>query len=136
MKYYIVSPERWTDKMQKTTVVSLAQIPHRPPEDVARTFVSAASRFVSTLFRAGNEVLRCWYLVVSIAIALACHTANAQSVVGAQISGVVSDPTGAVIPGAQIKATQIESGQARTTVSTSNGDYALPNLPVGPYRLE
>ena len=69
-------------------------------------------------------------------IMAAFHPAYAQSVVGAQISGVVTDPTGAVIPNAQIKATQAESGETRSTVSTSNGAYSLPNLPVGPYRLE
>ena len=76
------------------------------------------------------------YFVVSGVILAVCHPAHPQSVVGAQISGVVTDPTGAVIPGAQVKATQTDSGLIRTTVSTSNGDYALPNLPVGPYRLE
>lgn len=64
--------------------------------------------------------------VVAGAIMAACYPAHAQSVVGAQISGVVTDPTGAVIPSAQIKATQTESGQTRTTVSTSNGAYSLP----------
>src|SRR2546423_7073855 len=76
------------------------------------------------------------YFAISVVILAVCHPARAQSVVGAQISGVVAGPTGAVIPGAQVKATQIDSGQIRTTVSTSNGDYALPNLSVGPYRLE
>src|SRR6266478_5584497 len=75
-------------------------------------------------------------IVVAGAIMAACHPARAQSVVGAQISGVVTDPSGAVIPSAQVKATQTESGQTRTTASSSNGAYSLPNLPVGPYRLE
>ena len=75
-------------------------------------------------------------LVLAGVIVAACHPAHAQSVVGAQISGVVTDQTGAVIPNAQIKATQAESGETRTTVSSSTGSYVLPNLPVGPYRLE
>ena len=79
-------------------------------------------------------LLRCF--AIAGVILAACHPAPAQSVVGAQISGVVTDPTGAVIPSAQVKATQTESGQTRTTVSTSNGAYSLPNLPVGPYSLE
>ncbi len=64
------------------------------------------------------------------------NLALAQAVANAQIHGVISDPTGAVIAGVQIKATQTETGQARTTVSTSDGSYVLPNLPVGPYGLE
>jgi len=61
---------------------------------------------------------------------------SAQAVANAEIHGVISDPTGAVIAGVQIKATQTETGQVRTTVSTGDGSYVLPNLPVGPYRLE
>src|SRR6266446_3038628 len=61
---------------------------------------------------------------------------SAQAVANAQIHGVISDPTGAVITGVQIKATQIETRQVRTTVSTGDGSYVLPNLPVGPYTLE
>src|SRR5215813_4856749 len=79
-------------------------------------------------------ILRCM-MIAGLMIA-ACDRAHAQSAVGAQISGVVSDPSGAVVPSAQVKATQTDSGQTRTTVSTSNGSYLLPNLPVGPYRLE
>src|SRR5450432_4068930 len=75
-------------------------------------------------------------VLAALTVVAACYPAQAQSVVGAQISGVITDPTGAVIPAAQVKATQTESGQIRTTVSTSNGSYTLPNLPVGPYRLE
>src|SRR6266849_3584205 len=70
-------------------------------------------------------------LVCSIPIKL-----SAQAVANAQIHGVISDPTGAVITGVQIKATQIETRQVRTTVSTGDGSYVLPNLPVGPYTLE
>ncbi len=61
---------------------------------------------------------------------------QAQAVSNAEIHGVVTDPSGAVIAGAQIKATQSETGQMRTTVSNTDGSYVLPNLPVGPYSLE
>src|SRR5438128_2086331 len=60
----------------------------------------------------------------------------AQAVANAQIHGLIADPTGAVIAGVQIKATQTETGQVRTTVSNGDGSYVLPNLPVGPYSLE
>jgi hypothetical protein len=54
----------------------------------------------------------------------------------AQISGGVQDQSGAVLPGAEITATQIETGITRTTISNETGSYALPNLPLGPYKLE
>src|ERR1700757_4542921 len=53
-----------------------------------------------------------------------------------QISGVIKDPSGSAIPGAAIKATQTATGVVRNTTSGSDGGYALPNLPTGPYLLE
>ena len=54
----------------------------------------------------------------------------------AQINGTVRDQTGAVIAAAQINATKTETGLKRGTVTDAGGTYTLPNLPVGPYRLE
>src|SRR5438552_11474951 len=70
-------------------------------------------------------------LLVSL---LACGSVWAQAT--AQISGVVQDSTGAVLPGVEVTATQTDTGISRTTVSNETGAYVLPNLPVGPYRLE
>ena len=65
---------------------------------------------------------------------LACSSVWAQA--SAQISGTVKDQSGAVLPGVEVTATQIETGVARTTVTNETGSYVLPNLPVGPYKLE
>ena len=46
------------------------------------------------------------------------------------------DASGAAVPGAEIKATQTDTGITRTTATGASGDYVLANLPVGPYRLE
>ncbi len=54
----------------------------------------------------------------------------------AQISGTVRDQTGAVLPGVEVTATQIDTGIARTTVTNETGSYVLSNLALGPYRLE
>ena len=70
-------------------------------------------------------------LLVSI---MACGSAWAQAT--AQVSGVVQDSTGAVLPGVEVTATQTDTGISRMTVSNETGSYVLPNLPVGPYRLE
>src|SRR5438874_8407381 len=74
-------------------------------------------------------------LVLALLVFLfASATVWAQS--SAQISGTVKDSTGAVLPGVEITATQTETGIARSTVSNETGGYVLPNLPVGPYKLE
>src|SRR6516225_854638 len=54
----------------------------------------------------------------------------------AQIQGTVQDATGSSVPGAEVRATQTETGALRTVVSGVDGTYVLANLPVGPYRLE
>jgi hypothetical protein len=54
----------------------------------------------------------------------------------AQISGIVRDSGGGVLPGADVTATHTDTGVTRSTVSESSGAYVLANLPVGPYRLE
>src|SRR4029078_13153364 len=43
----------------------------------------------------------------------------------AQISGTVKDPSGAVLPGVEVMATQIETGISRETVTNARGEYAL-----------
>jgi hypothetical protein len=54
----------------------------------------------------------------------------------AQISGTVRDQTGAVLPGVEVTATQTDTTLARSTVTNETGSYVLPNLAIGPYRLE
>jgi Carboxypeptidase regulatory-like domain len=53
-----------------------------------------------------------------------------------QISGTVRDSTGAVVPDVQVTATQTDTGVKRTATTDAAGYYILPNLPLGPYRLE
>jgi hypothetical protein len=52
------------------------------------------------------------------------------------ISGTARDQSGGVLPGVTITVTQQETGVVRTTVSNDTGSYALPNLPLGPWRVE
>jgi hypothetical protein len=58
----------------------------------------------------------------------------AQEITG-NISGTVTDPSGSVIPSANVTATNTGTGVARTTQSTSAGVFFLNNLPVGNYKL-
>ena len=63
-------------------------------------------------------------------------SANAQSVAVAEITGTVIDPSGAAIANAQVSATETDKDSTHTATTDSRGSYTLPNLPVGPYRLE
>src|SRR5262245_27770589 len=63
-----------------------------------------------------------------------CSSAWAQAT--AQIGGTERDPSGAILPGVEIRVTQIETGITRDAVTNETGSYVLPNLPIGPYRFE
>ena len=77
------------------------------------------------------KVLASVCLLVTFSVA-----ALGQAVSTAQIRGTVQDSTGAAVAGAQIKVTQTDTGASRTTASGIDGGYVLPELVIGPYRLE
>ena len=51
------------------------------------------------------------------------------------LTGIVSDPTGAVIAGARVTLTNAASGSTRQTVSDAQGLYTFASVPVGTYNL-
>src|SRR5262245_23882954 len=71
--------------------------------------------------------LLAWLLLASL-------SAFAQSDRGT-MTGTVSDPTGAVIPGVGILATNVETAARYETATTETGNYTLPQLPSGTYQL-
>lgn len=73
---------------------------------------------------------------VAAMLVLSFGFANAQAVNNAQIHGIVLDPTGAAIVGAQINATSTTTGTMQSAVSGADGTYVLPGLQVGSYSLE
>src|SRR5881396_186483 len=65
---------------------------------------------------------------------MTCGSVWAQAT--AQISGSIQDQSGAVLPGAEVTATQTETAVSRTAVTNESGHYVLPNLSLGAYKLE
>jgi hypothetical protein len=54
----------------------------------------------------------------------------------AQVGGTIQDSSGAAIAGAQVQITNTDTNAVRTVQSSDDGSYSLPNLLIGPYRLE
>src|SRR6516162_2630374 len=73
-------------------------------------------------------------VLASLAVLFACPAAWAQGT--AQLSGIVKDQSGAVLPGVEVNAMQTATGAKRAAVSDETGSFVLPNLPIGPYLLE
>src|SRR6202030_1364926 len=61
--------------------------------------------------------------------------AVAQTVTGT-ILGLVTDPSGAVVPGATVTATNQSTGFTRTVNTDPEGNYRITFLPLGTYRVE
>ena len=59
---------------------------------------------------------------------------HSQQVVGA-ITGTVTDPTGAAVPDATVKALNLATNLEITAQTKSNGSYVVPELPAGTYKL-
>lgn len=51
------------------------------------------------------------------------------------IQGIVTDPSGAVVPGATVQATLESTGAVRATTTGSDGRYRMPGMPIGAYRI-
>src|SRR6185295_446030 len=72
-------------------------------------------------------------LLVSVMV---CAAAFGQAQGTSQINGVVKDPSGAVLPGVEVTATQTSTNVSRQAVSDERGNFVLSNLPIGPYKVE
>lgn len=72
--------------------------------------------------------------LVSFLLALSAFGASAQTSTSS-ISGVVSDPAGAVVPDALVVATHEPTGFQYRQTTTGAGLFAFPSIPVGPYTI-
>src|SRR5437762_1871959 len=71
---------------------------------------------------------------VLMVLLLASMAAFGQTFRGA-INGTVEDPSGAVVPGANVTITNAATGGTQSMVTTSNGQFAFQDLPLGNYKL-
>src|SRR6516164_9196943 len=55
--------------------------------------------------------------------------------VSAVLSGTVTDPSGAVVQGANVTVKSVDTGASRDTVTDSAGRYLFPSLPAGQYEI-
>jgi len=75
------------------------------------------------------------FLASVIALAFAMSISIVAQQTAGSIQGTVSDPNGAVIPGAAVTVTGVNVGFNRTVSSDKNGVYQLRQLPVGTYKV-
>jgi hypothetical protein len=75
------------------------------------------------------------FFLVMLLLAGLLIPAIAQTVVTGDITGTVTDPTGAVVSGAQVTALNVAEGVTQTTTTTSTGLYRFPFMKPGEYKI-
>jgi len=71
-----------------------------------------------------------------LAILFALAGASAVHAQEASIAGTVTDETKAVLPGATVTVTDLASGALFTAASNERGEYQLPTVPPGAYKVQ
>jgi hypothetical protein len=71
---------------------------------------------------------------LAVVLAIFATSAFAQGTT-ALMSGQITDPAGAAVPGAQITVTNIQTKAVVRTDSNERGEYALPSMPSGVYEM-
>ena len=74
-------------------------------------------------------------VVTALSLVLFTAPAPAQNISTAELSGTVHDPSGAVVPGANVMISDASKGFSRSTVSDAQGNYQLLLLPPGTYSV-
>lgn len=74
-------------------------------------------------------------IVTGIWVSLWCPSAAAQVETTASIRGLVSDTSGAIIPGAQVQVANVDTGEKRTAVTNTAGSYSFLSLSPGTYDI-
>jgi hypothetical protein len=88
----------------------------------------------------------CAASLVTVLVLVTCHSGNplagrvtvfalAQSQTTGRIAGTVKDPNGAVIVGAEVTVTSLATADERKVTTDTDGNYAVPLLSPGTYRV-
>ncbi|MBV9669707.1 MAG: carboxypeptidase regulatory-like domain-containing protein, partial [Acidobacteriales bacterium] len=81
-----------------------------------------------------RKAVSSWFALVLLTLSLVAGL-SAQNYQGA-ISGAVTDPTGAVVPGAKVAITNLDKGTSIEATTTKAGEYSVPNLEPGLYSVK
>ncbi len=74
-------------------------------------------------------------LCLVLAVCVSVPTQLSAQGTGGRILGRIADPTGAVLSGVKVTATNDATGVGHDALSNDSGDYVFPNLSVGTYSL-
>src|SRR2546423_385929 len=96
---------------------------------------AAAEPSVVLQSKMGVGSMRRFFLLVAVLLSLSVAVSvNAQTFRGA-INGTVTDPSGGVVPNAQVRATEVATGIDHVSRTTSEGQFAFQDIALGFYKV-
>src|SRR6516164_2915592 len=90
--------------------------------------VGSLKQHVEALSRACGILTRCFLVFALAGVAFAQIDRSA-------LNGTVTDSSGLALPATRVIAVEDSTGLQRTTVTSKNGTYEIPELPVGLYTV-
>ena len=70
-----------------------------------------------------------------VSMVLAAGSGYAQTSTSAALTGFVYDASGAVVPGAHVSASNVDTGMLRSVDTSADGSYSFTLLPIGGYTI-
>lgn len=83
-----------------------------------------------------NATVRKWGVATALVLGLLAASVSVAQVATSEFFGVITDPTGAAVPGVDVTAISEAQGLVYRTVTNEAGYYSIPNLPPAAYTLE
>src|ERR1700757_1043142 len=100
--------------------------------NLGRLLIPASKSDLYRSARPSPSPVRCTALM-TLLLAVLLPTAHAQ--ISASIKGIVTDASGAAVPGGAVTAKNTETGAIRSSVTDDSGRYLALALPVGEYAV-
>jgi hypothetical protein len=91
---------------------------------------------MSFVFRNSAMLRNSFLLLVGLGMLITFSTqSRAQSVTAGDVTGIVSDPSGAAIPGATVILTNVNTNTSQTQVTNGDGSYRFAFIQPGTYKI-
>ncbi|HKQ75141.1 MAG TPA: TonB-dependent receptor [Blastocatellia bacterium] len=82
-----------------------------------------------------KKTIGIFQIILAVCLSVCATSALAQTSTTGVIEGVVTDVTGAVVPGATVRVSSPNLMRSQTATTDSAGNYRIPNLPPGRYTV-
>src|SRR5579863_4711146 len=114
----------------------LAELPPRSFNPRLHTGSIVKRQLLSTNFEKGGHMRREWYRIILLPLMLAVACVGAFAQANSELTGIVTDQTGAVVPDAKIIITDPGTGASKSTTSGATGLYDISGLNPANYNMK